>query len=57
MSAIEAQPDGVQVDQSGHAELKVSEAYNDPTADVMIVSNDDVHFKIQSFYLKAFRYM
>lgn len=36
--------------------LKVNDAYNDSAADIMIVSNDNVAFKIQSFYLKAFRY-
>lgn len=36
--------------------LKVNDTYNDSAADVMIVSNDDVAFMIQSFYLKAFRY-
>lgn len=40
---------------SQQAELKVSEEYNDPKADVAVISNDNVHFKIQSYYLKAFR--
>lgn len=35
--------------------IRLNKTYNDPTADVIIVSNDNVGFKIHSFYLRALR--
>lgn len=37
--------------------IRYHSRYNDPTADMVIKSTDGMHFRVQSYHMKSYRYV